>query len=57
MAYKKGKNLKDNADPHINHLYLLKMDISKLPILIADPAQQAEENVYKNKQKRLQKYK
>lgn len=28
MAYKKGKNLKDNAAPHINHLYLLKMDIS-----------------------------
>ncbi len=26
------------------------MDISKLPILIVDPAQQAEENVYKNKQ-------
>lgn len=28
MAYKKGKSLKDNALPHINHLYLLKMDIS-----------------------------
>ena len=26
------------------------MDIENLPILIADPAQQAEENVYKNKQ-------
>ena len=26
------------------------MDVSKLPILISDPAQQAEKNVYKNKQ-------
>ncbi len=27
-AYVKGKNLKDNAEPHINHKYLLKMDIT-----------------------------
>ena len=27
-AYVKGKNLKDNAKPHTNHKYLLKMDIT-----------------------------
>lgn len=27
-AYIKGKKLKDNASPHINHKYLLKMDIT-----------------------------
>lgn len=27
-AYVKGKNLKDNASPHVNHKYLLKMDIT-----------------------------
>ena len=27
-AYVTGKNLKDNATPHINHKYLLKMDIT-----------------------------
>lgn len=27
-AYVKGKKLKDNATPHINHKYLLKMDIT-----------------------------
>ena len=27
-AYAKGKNLKDNATPHTNHKYLLKMDIT-----------------------------
>lgn len=27
-AYIKGKNLKDNALPHVNHKYLLKMDIT-----------------------------
>lgn len=27
-AYIKGKKLKDNAEPHINHKYLLKMDIT-----------------------------
>ena len=27
-AYIKGKKLKDNATPHINHKYLLKMDIT-----------------------------
>lgn len=27
-AYIKGKNLKDNASPHTNHKYLLKMDIT-----------------------------
>ena len=28
MAYIKGKRLSDNASPHINHKYLLKMDIT-----------------------------
>lgn len=27
-AYIPGKNLKDNASPHVNHKYLLKMDIT-----------------------------
>ena len=29
------------------------MDVSKLPILISDPAKQAEKNLYKNEQKNM----